>query len=174
MTVKYPSRTNPRLKSWDYSKTALYHITISTYMKRHILSRITDEDPPRVILSDIGELIEGELLMINRVYPYAFVDRYIIMPSHIHFILVMNNPVVGGITKEFDEAASFDEATVKEIVKKFKTSATGKLHRMRNYQGAILFQRSYQEEIIRNDEEYLNVRNYIKANPSNWKNDPEY
>ena len=100
-----PNRKGTRLQDFDYSKHGAYFITICTEGKRHILSEILPKDDINTDFTStiaVGEgfplphlTIEGEILdkwikNIPEKYPTISVDRYVIMPNHIHLLLFAN------------------------------------------------------------------------------------
>ncbi len=86
-----PQRVHPRLKNYDYATNGAYHIIICTKARQHILSRIVVGRAalcaPQVQLSSIGEVARKYIERIPIVYETVFVDRYVIMPDHIHLLL---------------------------------------------------------------------------------------
>ena len=93
-----------RSHSHDYSRSGYYHITISTANALHQpLGQIAgsldkpdgDSDAPHVVLSSLGQMVEQELReSIQRYYPMLEVMDYVIMPEHLHFLLVAHRNVV--------------------------------------------------------------------------------
>ena len=86
-----PKRKPARLAEYDYSAPGAYFVTICTHEKRCILSEIvlgnTDLDAPRVHLTEYGTIAEQTLLEIDRTYDHISIDKYVIMPNHVHFIV---------------------------------------------------------------------------------------
>ena len=88
----------------DYSHSGLYHITISTAKDLHqplghMAGRLDkpdgDSEAPHVVLSPLGQMVEQELTKsIQQYYPMLKVLDYVIMPEHIHFLLVAYRNVV--------------------------------------------------------------------------------
>ena len=93
-----------RSRLHDYSHSGLYHITISTtkdlyQLFGHIAGRLDkpdgDSEAPHVVLSPLGRMVEQELTeSIQRYYPMLKVLDYVVMPEHIHFLLVAYRDVV--------------------------------------------------------------------------------
>ena len=97
-------------------------------------------------------------------------DKYVIMPNHIHIIIILNGVQNQG--KIFQNqgtpgAASPTKAMIPKVINRLKGLTTRKL-------GYSIWQRSYHEEIIKNQEHYKNVSNYINANPQNWQKNEHY
>ena len=85
-----PKRKPTRLKEYDYSTPGAYFITICTKDKKQILSRIVGDgvlDVPKNLLTKYGEIADKYLRQMNEFYNNISVEKYVIMPNHIHLIL---------------------------------------------------------------------------------------
>ena len=83
-------RKRTRLKGYDYSSVGAYFITICSYNKGCIFSNIVGGgalDAPQNKLSNIGKIVEKHILSTNNILGIT-VDKYVIMPNHIHLILI--------------------------------------------------------------------------------------
>ena len=90
--MELPKRKPTRLKGYNYSTPGMYFITICTYNKQCILSKIVGEGLralPQNILTPIGNEIEKSIKYINDNYIGVTIDKYVIMPNHIHLIVVL-------------------------------------------------------------------------------------
>ena len=89
--MELTKRKHPRLKSFDYSQDGCFFITLCTEKKQPLLSFIERELAPDgnviVRLTTIGQLVEMVLLALPDRYPYASIDKYVIMPTHLHAII---------------------------------------------------------------------------------------
>ena len=104
--VRKPTAHNMKRRSHshDYSRSGYYHITISTTKALHqplgqIAGRLDkpdgDSDAPHVVLSPLGQMVEQELReSIQRHYPMLEVMDYVVMPEHLHFLLVAHRDIV--------------------------------------------------------------------------------
>ena len=95
--MKLPKRKPNRLPNFDYSTPGAYFITICTQDKKCILGQIVgggDLDAPQISLSTIGKKVWRNI-ELSRQIPNIHVDKYVIMPNHIHFILVIANEAAG-------------------------------------------------------------------------------
>ena len=138
-----PKRKKLRLKNFDYTKEGYYFLTICTKDKQHILSDIvSDHDNPAIVrLTAIGEISESYLKSIPGI------DKYVIMPNHIHLIIHKTN----------GKSISSDMRSFKALVSKKA--------------GQSIWQTSYYDHIIRNEEDYQEKRQYIDENPLRWIED---
>ena len=86
-----PQRKHPRLKNYDYSTAGAYYITICTHDRRCLLAHIAGQAlaPAEIQYTEHGEMAKRQLLLLEERYPNLKVDQYVIMPNHIHAILVL-------------------------------------------------------------------------------------
>ena len=97
---KLPIRKHPRLKDFDYSSEGAYFITICTHERRCVFSRIVGQglapaEEHRVEYTQFGKIAERQLLSLEKRYPYIKIDKYVIMPNHIHAIFVLGEKAAG-------------------------------------------------------------------------------
>jgi REP element-mobilizing transposase RayT len=175
---KLNKRKNYRLSGYDYSKAGHYFLTLCVKDKQPLLSKISvvgEQCNPqragnRLMLSYIGEIIEAEIKQVSNIYKQVTVDKYIIMPNHIHMILIIDSCDKNGRTK-FAPTAIYTETndplTISRIIKQFKGSITKKI-------GKSIWQKSFYDHVIRNEQAYLEVCKYIEENPIRWKEDEYY
>jgi len=79
------------LQKWDYGWRGKYFITICTRDRKNFLGDIYNYD---IYLSKIGRIAQQFILSIHDHFPFAIIDTYVIMPNHIHCILVLNKPYI--------------------------------------------------------------------------------
>ena len=148
-----PKRKNIRLNDYNYSSNGAYFITICTKNKENLLWKNVGANCVRPLdqlpLSKIGIVIENEIYKLNTVYENIKVDKYQIMPNHIHLIIF--------IYEDSNGRTQF-APTISRIIKQFKGSITKQT-------GFSIWQKSFYDRIIRNENEYQSVWNYIHNNP---------
>ena len=148
-----PKRKNIRLNDYNYSSNGAYFITICTKNKENLLWKNVGANCVRPLdqlpLSKIGIVIENEIYKLNTVYENIKVDKYQIMPNHIHLIIF--------IYEDSNGLTQF-APTISRIIKQFKGSITKQI-------GFSIWQKSFYDRIIRNEKEYQSVWNYIHNNP---------
>ncbi|MGX2970637.1 REP-associated tyrosine transposase [Ursidibacter sp. B-7004-1] len=156
MTTHYHRRrNNMRLPYYDYSQNGCYFVTICTKNRNCLLSNIING---KVQLSEIGVMIEETLKNLLNDYPQSEFSNYVIMPNHLHFIW-------------FNQ----DNVLLSDLVRKLKGITAKKYREMMNNQICeSLWQRSFYEHIIRNDEDFLRIWEYIENNPLQWYLDRFY
>lgn len=154
-----PKRKPNRLKSYDYSQNGAYFVTICTDKRRNILSRITVGEGfcalPKNELTYIGGEVVNCINFINNKYSSVKIDKYVVMPNHIHLIVIINS------------AGGHGDPPLQKIIGQLKSYTTHK------YAG-VLWQRSFHDHIIRNEEDYLGIWDYIEHNALKWEDDCFY
>ena len=95
-----PKRKHPRLDNYDYSSAGAYFVTICTQNRRCVLSRIVGRglapaETTGVEYTSFGEIAEKQLFLLKDRYPYLAVDKYVIMPNHIHVIMILSGRAAG-------------------------------------------------------------------------------
>ena len=159
-----PKRKQNRLSAYDYSAPGAYFVTVCTADRRRILSGIRRGDPcgrPSPILTGYGEIVEQCLKQAENLYAVRF-ESYVIMPNHIHFICVINQP----------RATARVAPTLGHVVGALKSLSANRCRE--NGLKGKLWQRGYYEHVIRNEKDYQEIWNYIDTNPARWAEDRYY
>ena len=160
-----PKRKPTRLKNYNYNTSGAYFITICTHNKRKILCNIVGDgalDVPQIDLSPIGEIVEKYIKSTNNIKNIT-VDKYVIMPNHIHLLLLVKNDHINGTSR----VPSPTNNIISHTVSTFKRFVNKEI-------GENIFQRSFHDHIIRDESDYLKIWNYIDSNPSKWNEDCFY
>lgn len=92
MSAKFQNKyriDSTRLQNWDYGSNGKYFITICTCVMKHFFGKIANE---KMLRNEIGELADGYCHKIPNHFPYVHLDEFIVMPNHIHGILVIDDP----------------------------------------------------------------------------------
>lgn len=162
-----PRRRKNRLQGYDYSRTGWYFVTVCVKGHAEILGEIVTEcrgahgAPAYTKLSDIGHIVENAILQIPKHYKGARVDKYVIMPNHIHMILQLEGK--DGRTM----CASTCRPSIPGILRGMKEAVTKTV-------GFPLWQKSFHDHIIRGEADYLRIWHYIDTNPAKWREDCYY
>ena len=156
--MNLPKRKSTRIKEYDYSKNGAYFVTICTHNKKCILSNIVGEGLcalPQNSLTIIGKEIEKSIQYINDNYAGVKIEKYVVMPNHIHLIVILNNSGGDGTPP------------LQNVIGQLKSYTSNKF-------GDILWQRSFHDHIIRDENDYQKIWQYIDTNIIKWKNDCFY
>ncbi len=162
MTKKQlPVRKQNRIKDFDYSSVGAYFITMCVKDKKCLLWKAGykyTEAAPDIELSKYGMAVEQAIKSIPVHYPLVAVDKYVIMPNHIHLILSIHWDSSGSAMRS---------PTVSNVINQMKGSVTKRI-------GFSLWQRSFHDHVIRNADDYGEIYSYIDTNPMKWDLDCFY
>ena len=149
---KLPKRKQIRIEEFDYSTPGAYFITICSLNREKIFwsfRRGELSSPANLPLTDIGIIVDNEIKKMNGIYNNVKVDKYCIMPDHIHLIVSINADALG--RTQF-------APTISRVIKQFKGSVTKQI-------GKSIWQKSFYEHTIRNRHDYEEIWQYIDNNP---------
>ncbi len=157
--MDYPNRKHPRLNYYDYSTAGAYFVTICIHNRNRLLAEIVKPDdlPPQSQLTGFGKIAMEQLLLLEERYPHVRIGCYVIMPDHIHVLLHLQS-------RGLDETP---RANLNRIIGAYKSLTTRKIQAEYRY-FEKLFQASFFEHIIRNRQDYNEIRRYISENPMRW------
>ena len=160
---KLPRRKNIRLKNYDYSKAGYYFVTICTKDRQGLFGEIVAADDsvrqPVMRANKIGKIIYECWSKINEIYDNVRTDAFCLMPNHIHGIIVIS------------EKGGQGRPPLPKIIQGFK-SVTTRMCFKYNYKA--IWQHNYYERIIRNENEYRKILQYIETNLIKWEVDKYY
>ena len=157
----FPKRKSIRIENYDYSTPGAYFITVCTANREKIFWNGVGADiirPQNVPLSPIGKIVEQSILQMVDHYDNVTVDKYCVMPDHIHLILRIASDIDGRI---------ISAPTVSTVVGSMKRWVSRKV-------GRPIWQKSFYDHGIRNQQDYDEIRQYIENNPLTYllKNAP--
>ena len=158
-----PKRKPNRLSSYDYDREGAYFITICTQDRKCLLSKIVGDDAlgvPENRLTDMGKIVEKYIQSGNRM-DRVTVQKYVIMPNHMHMLLTV------GMDSGTPRASSPTNAVIPRFVASLKRFSNMEI-------GSNIFQRSYHDHVIRNQQDYLKIWEYMDNNPKKWELDCFY
>jgi putative transposase len=161
-----------RAQWWDYSRNGIYFITICTSGHDLYFGQILNE---LMILSNIGELVREEWGKSFKIRKELFCDSFVIMPNHIHAILRIDNQDTTFQSSKNKTTIDSENnnlmrrpKSISSFMAGFKSAVTTKATKMNSCFG---WQSRFYDHIVRNEEEYQKIDNYIRNNPRNWKED---
>ncbi len=187
-----------RLHHWDYGWNGIYFITICTAGHEHCFGQISGG---RMQLSPTGHLAHQFWLEITVHFPFIELDAFVVMPNHVHGILIIDKNDDGRY-KQYKRGNTDCRDAIYRVSTPFATTITATttggitgahnpmLHEnlsrsIRWYKGRVTFeshrinhafewQSRFYDHIIRSDESFNRIREYIESNPGNWDNDQFY
>ena len=146
-----------RRQNWDYSKMASYMVTISITDQEESLSNIVGGE---VELTESGEIIEREWLLLPSIFKYIEIEEFVIMPDHFHGIIHFYSNSEEDSTK--GNEYGFSKGNLPAVIRRFKS---GSSHRIRKAGKAFKWHTSFHDRIIYSEQAKRNMRNYILNNP---------
>jgi putative transposase len=170
-------RKSIRIQGYDYSQAGAYFVTIVTYQRDCLFGKIENEE---MILNDFGNIAAERWRAIPEHFPNVELGAYVIMPNHVHGVIVINN--IGDDTgrgaamlRPYDDdnthKINVKPGSLSAIIRSYKSAVSYRINREYNATG--IWQRNYYEHIIRNEREMDNIWRYIESNPAQWDRDDE-
>jgi REP element-mobilizing transposase RayT len=184
-----PKRKRMRLKDYDYSQNGSYFITICTKNRLHFFGAVGRDAPgapfsdapgalfsdtPIVKLSNYGEAVRNEIEAIPSFYKGVVVEKYVIMPNHVHMILTVYREYTPGVSENSAPGASRPTTALRASRPTTALIPTiiGMMKKKTNkVSGYNLWQTSYYDHIIRDEYDYECKWRYIDENPAHWEFD---
>ena len=182
------------MPGWDYSGNGFYYITIMVQHRKCLFGKIEND---KMVFSDFGKIANNEWYMSFEIRQELILDEFILMPNHLHAIVVIKKP--DGLDVEMHGRASLqpDQSqqsnphetnpkfhrkpkSISSFIAGYKSVVTTKiddfidLHKLpieKYNRENKLWQSNYHDHIIRNNDEYWRIKNYIRNNPKNWTDD---
>lgn len=149
-----------RLKSYDYSQTGAYFITICAFGRLPIFGNIKQDS--ECVLSTIGKIIDKEILALEHSFTMITVEKYVIMPNHVHMIVMIG------------ERKGNKNLTLGDIICTFKSKTTISANKADRTPGRKIWQYRYHDHIIRTEDDFIRIYKYIQENPAKWIEDRYY
>ena len=181
MTPDRPERKNPRLRGWDYGAGGTYFVTFCTSAHRPVLSSIRRGDPcgrPPLVLTPLGECVAESIALTG-----VRVEHQVIMPNHVHLLLTLERAATraaptGAGTQADARVAPTDSGprAATELGRLVGTVKSRSVHLAagRGLEAGRLWQRGYYDHIVRSENDFLRIWNYIDNNPLKWELDCYY
>jgi putative transposase len=142
-----------RLQGYDYAQAGYYFVTVCTHERQCLFGEVAECG---ITLNEAGLVIQSIWNDLPCRFPGIGLDEYIIMPNHIHGIIILNGESVE------------DKPTpaLGEVIRAFKAVAA---HTIRvSHVPTFAWQSKYYDHIIRNDKDLDRIRQYIATNPARW------
>lgn len=177
-------RQSGRIQDYDYSQSGFYFVTICSKKHQHFFGEIVGG---QMVLNDIGIIVESSLKNIGNIYSDISLDEYIIMPNHIHAIIVINDGANVGtehcsvqleakdcsdtptLTAQCAVTTITKKVCLSQVIKSYKGFCTKTIKNKSSKNFA--WQRSFYDHVIRNEVSLFKIREYIQNNPVKWELD---
>ena len=183
-------RRSIRLQGFDYTQPGAYFITTVTRERACLFGQVIDGE---MRLNDAGEIARQCWLDIPNHFSNAQLDEFVIMPNHVHGVIVLVEssdmtynvgarhavPLpndAASLPRDLSKCEKFGSpisGSIPTIVRSYKSAVTKQINECHGTPGAPVWQRGYYEHIIRSDESLNHIRKYIMNNPLQWALDRE-
>jgi len=169
-------RKKNRLTRYNYSLPGAYFVTICVSQMRELLGEIVDK---KVILNEFGEIVKEIWENIPKHFKNIILDEWVIMPNHLHGILIIyynNEREIKDRNEELNDYSYLlqknkqSQMYLPKVINGFKGAVT-RIINQKFPNNEFTWQKSFYDHIIRNDKAIKKIREYIYNNPLNWKMD---
>jgi REP element-mobilizing transposase RayT len=174
-------RRSLRLKDYDYSQAGAYFVTVCTQNRACLFGEVAGD---KISLNEVGQLAEALWRDLPTDFPTIALDTFIVMPNHIHGIVVLPDRTAVGAAlvaaREDDRARAATRAApaLSDVVGAFKSLfAVRYIQGVKSHQwppfNRRVWQRNYYEHVVRDETDLVRIRTYIDENPLRWQLDEE-
>ncbi len=178
MADKYQNKyriASARAPWWDYGWNGAYFITICTHNRNHFFGEIVNGT---IQLSPVGALAHQYWQEIPNRFPYAQLDAWVVMPNHVHGILIIRRDAINRVSTETETTGGITGThnpmlhdNVSRIIRWYKGRTA---FESRKTNPDFAWQTRFYDHVIRNRTSKDNIRRYIRNNPTRWKEDRFY
>jgi len=156
-----------RLHGYNYSSQGAYFVTICTRNRQHYFGKIIDN---KMQLNRFGQIAYRQWLWLANQYKYVGLDEFIVMPNHMHGIMIIKNMESVGAGRDLHLPERPTKIkSLSELIGAFKTTSSKLIHQSRL--NKFQWQSRFHDRIIRNKGEFDRIGKYIRNNPKKWWRD---
>ena len=166
-----------RLEGYDYHEEGGYFVTVVTHGRENLFGKIVDGE---MALNPCGQIVQQTWHDLARHNTGIELDAFIVMPNHIHGIIILNGAVGAGPRPAQVNPIDTVESSwpipvgLPEIVRQLKSFSAREINHLRHTPEKPVWQRNYYDHVIRSEKDYDNIVNYILENPQFWLKDDEF
>jgi REP element-mobilizing transposase RayT len=176
-------RRSIRLKGHDHAQQGAYFVTVCTRERESLFGHVVNGE---MRLNEAGEIARRCWEDIPDHFPLVELDAFVIMPNHVHGIIMITEPCKGEASvppHSSEEQRGSDASPLRQppngtqpgslsaIVQNFKSISTRRMNAACGAPGRPLWLRNYYEHVVRNEAELMAIREYIQGNPARWDDD---
>ena len=167
MENQLPVRKTLRMSHYDYNTPGAYFLTFCTHNRKNILSQVVGatakSSEPQ--LTVCGQIVDTVIQNIPKHLPVT-IDRYVIMPNHVHLIAIITDE---NALRAIHESPLQSRSIISKLIGYIKMNTSKAI---RQHCGEVtVWQRGYHDHVIRNHEDYVALAEYIQTNPIRWELD---
>ncbi|MBD2199806.1 transposase [Calothrix anomala FACHB-343] len=172
-------RRSIRLKGYNYTQTGAYFITICTKGRQCLFGNVVQGE---MQLNTLGYIAFNCWQTIPDHFPHIALDTFIIMPNHVHGILIIIDNSVGGLhCYPFNQNIEYNigkfgkplPGSISTVIGSYKSVVSKRINIIWQTHSQSIWQRNFYELIGREEKSINNIREYIVNNPRRWADDPE-
>ncbi|MBI1817409.1 MAG: transposase [Deltaproteobacteria bacterium] len=175
----HPARRPLRLRDYDYASADYYFLTVCTYKRECLLGQVADG---RMQVSAEGAAVTQTWLGLPGRFPAVVHDAFVVMPNHVHGVLVLRPTDVApdsaapgaasSAPTSSDLAPPHRPPTLGAVVRAFKSISAIRVNQLLARSGAV-WQRGFYDHVVRDEPSLLRIKEYIATNPLRWSLDRE-
>ena len=157
--MEMPNRKQNRLTEFDYGQEGAYFVTLCTQNRARLFQMELPVGNGLCAVPEGNAIIHKWVRETERKFPNIAIDKYVIMPDHLHLIVTIKERHAG--------------RSLPDVMRFFKTMTTNEYIRgvkdgtLTPFDGK-LWQKSYYDHVIRNQQDYNEIWQYIENNPTKW------
>ena len=156
MKMNMPRRKPNRLKRYDYGQTGCYFVTVCTHDRAQLFALETSSDAGS---APQNRAIHARIAEIPDKFGGVTVEKYVIMPDHVHMIVTISGMSAANVLPEI--MRFFKTATTNDYIRAVRAGQAPPFD-------GRLWQRSYYDHVIRGREDHDEIWEYIENNPAKW------
>ena len=164
MDKNLPKRKHLRWRGFDYSRSGAYFVTVCTHERKNTLSHIVGaiHESPAPVLTEYGKIVDAFINNVQNRFG-ASVDQYVIMPNHIHLIIIVTDDSETNI----ENSPLRGRSLLSKIMGYIKANTAKEIHK--KYGASAVWQRGFYDHVIRSQDDYREIEKYIRENPLCWQ-----
>jgi putative transposase len=154
-----------RLPGYDYSQTAIYHITTCTHDRECLFGEVLEGT---LVLNEAGAAVQRVWVGLPLRFPQVKLDAFVVMPNHVHGIIILQ---ASASTTATEQDAASSAPTLGRVMRAFKSISAIRVNGVLSRSECPVWQRNYYEHVVRGETDLHRIRQYIVDNPADWRDD---
>jgi REP element-mobilizing transposase RayT len=172
------NRQSNRWQEHDYAAGGTFFVTIVTFNRTCLFGDVHEGG---MCLNAVGRIVDAEWMRSGIVRPEVDIDVFCVMPNHLHGLVTIKpsetpvldrNRAVG--YRAHNGVPLRAKRSLSSIVAQFKASSTRRINDLRGTPNTKIWQRGFHDRVVRNDDEYMRIADYIVTNPERWEQDDHF
>jgi len=161
-------RRSIRLKDYDYRQNGAYCVTLLTHQRECLFGDVLEDE---MQINAIGRVVQTCWEAIPQHNQDVELDAFVIMPNHIHGIVVRNEDKSQLAVSSPGQLHAPNAGSLGSIIGTYKAAVSRQINRLNPLERVIVWHRNYHDHIIRDEHSLNSIRMYIELNPSRWTQD---